>query len=215
MARPATRSSPPEDHAAGHQRGHGGSFDRLRKEFTDQGVDAGPVTIACHLEHHHQIRDSPATIRRHLTWRGLITPQPEDRPKCSHIGFRADQPHECSGPRLERGVPLGPLPGKQGAGSGPGNPVTAGKLADRALLDGAGGDDQARSRHPPSVLGWSAASPSATPTCCPQCLETPCPHCLEAGHARRQTRPGPRHDCRPDPAVRADGGFYLQLHVFK
>jgi transposase len=56
---------------------------RLRKELTDQGMDAGPVTIAWHLEHHHRTRVSPATISRHLTRRGLITPEPKKRPKSS------------------------------------------------------------------------------------------------------------------------------------
>jgi transposase InsO family protein len=68
---------------------------RLRKELTDQGLDAGPVTIAWHLEHHHQARVSPATISRHLTRRGLITPEPRKRPKSSYIRFQADQPNEC------------------------------------------------------------------------------------------------------------------------
>jgi transposase InsO family protein len=68
---------------------------RLRKELTDQGLDAGPVTIAWHLEHHHQARVSPATISRHLTRRGLITPEPRKRPKSSYIRFQAGQPNEC------------------------------------------------------------------------------------------------------------------------
>jgi transposase InsO family protein len=68
---------------------------RLRKELTDQGLDAGPVTIAWHLEHHHQARVSPATISRHLTRRGLITPEPRKRPKSSYIRFQAEQPNEC------------------------------------------------------------------------------------------------------------------------
>jgi transposase InsO family protein len=67
----------------------------LRKELTDQGLDAGPVTIAWHLEHHHQARVSPATISRHLTRRGLITPEPRKRPKSSCIRFQAEQPNEC------------------------------------------------------------------------------------------------------------------------
>ena len=68
---------------------------RLRKELTDQGLDAGPVTIAWHLEHHHQARVSPATISRYLARRGLITPEPKKRPKSSYIRFQADQPNEC------------------------------------------------------------------------------------------------------------------------
>ena len=39
----------------------------LRKELAGQGLDAGPHTIAWHLQHHHQIRVSAATISRYLT----------------------------------------------------------------------------------------------------------------------------------------------------
>ncbi len=58
-------------------------------------MDAGPVTIAWHLEHHHQARVSPATISRYLARRGLITPEPKKRPKSSYIRFQAEQPNEC------------------------------------------------------------------------------------------------------------------------
>ena len=40
---------------------------RLRKELAGQGLDAGPHTIAWHLEHHHQAHVSPATVSRYLT----------------------------------------------------------------------------------------------------------------------------------------------------
>ncbi|HEX5512581.1 MAG TPA: leucine zipper domain-containing protein, partial [Actinomycetales bacterium] len=40
---------------------------RLRKELTDQGLDAGPDTIRWHLTHHHNVTVSRATIARHLT----------------------------------------------------------------------------------------------------------------------------------------------------
>jgi transposase len=33
----------------------------LRKDLAGQGLDAGPATIAWHLEHHHQIRVSVAS----------------------------------------------------------------------------------------------------------------------------------------------------------
>src|ERR1700754_5035865 len=38
----------------------------LRKELAGQGLDAGPETICWHLEHHHQIRVSRATVSRYL-----------------------------------------------------------------------------------------------------------------------------------------------------
>ena len=46
----------------------------LRKELAGQGLDAGPDTIAWHLEHHHRIRVSPATVSRYLARAGLVTP---------------------------------------------------------------------------------------------------------------------------------------------
>jgi transposase len=60
---------------------------RLRKELTDQGLDAGPETICWHLAHHHHITVARATVARHLTARGLITPEPKKRPKSSYIRF--------------------------------------------------------------------------------------------------------------------------------
>jgi transposase InsO family protein len=66
----------------------------LRKELSGQGLDAGPHTIAWHLEHHHQIRVSAATISRYLTHAGLVTPEPKKRPKSSYIRFAAELPNE-------------------------------------------------------------------------------------------------------------------------
>src|SRR5450631_1593734 len=40
-------------------------------------------------------RVSPATVSRHLTRAGLVTPEPRKRPKSSYIRFQADQPNEC------------------------------------------------------------------------------------------------------------------------
>ena len=67
---------------------------RLRKELAGEGLDAGPHTIAWHLEHHHQVKVSPATISRYLTRNGLVTPEPKKRPKSSYIRFAAEQPNE-------------------------------------------------------------------------------------------------------------------------
>jgi len=66
----------------------------LRKELAGQGLDAGPHTIAWHLDHHHQIRVSPATISRYLTRQGLVTPEPKKRPKSSYLRFAAELPNE-------------------------------------------------------------------------------------------------------------------------
>jgi hypothetical protein len=68
---------------------------RLRKELADQGLDAGPESIRWHLEYHHQVTVSPATIVQYLSARGLVVPEPRKRPQSSYIRFQADQPNEC------------------------------------------------------------------------------------------------------------------------
>ncbi len=67
---------------------------RLRKELTEQGLDAGPDTIAWHLHQHHGRTVSRATISRYLTRRGLVTPEPKKRPRSSYIRFEAELPNE-------------------------------------------------------------------------------------------------------------------------
>jgi transposase len=68
---------------------------RLRKELAGQGLDAGPQTIARHLEQHHQVKVSPATVSRCLSRNGLVIPDPSKRPKSSCIRFAAEMPNEC------------------------------------------------------------------------------------------------------------------------
>jgi transposase InsO family protein len=68
---------------------------RLRKDLAGQGLDAGPHTIAWHLEHHHQVKVSAATVSRTLSRHGLVTPDPAKRPKSSYIRFAAELPNEC------------------------------------------------------------------------------------------------------------------------
>jgi transposase InsO family protein len=67
----------------------------LRKELSGQGLDAGPHTIAWHLQHRHQVRVSAATVSRYLTRQGLVTPDPAKRPKSSYLRFQASLPNEC------------------------------------------------------------------------------------------------------------------------
>ena len=59
-----------------------------------EGLDAGPVTIAWHLEQEDLIAPSTSTIRRILRQAGLVTPQPRKRPRSSYIRFEAEQPNE-------------------------------------------------------------------------------------------------------------------------
>lgn len=67
----------------------------LRDELTRKGLDAGPQTIAWHVEQHHGLKVSTSTIRRRLIEAGRIEPQPRKRPKSSYIRFEAAQPNEC------------------------------------------------------------------------------------------------------------------------
>lgn len=66
----------------------------LRKKLTEQGLDAGADTIGWHLQHHHGITASRATIHRILTRHGRVVPEPAKRPKSSYIRFAAEQPNE-------------------------------------------------------------------------------------------------------------------------
>jgi transposase InsO family protein len=58
------------------------------------GQDAGPVTIAWHLEREGLTAPAPSTISRILTSAGLVTQQPRKRPKSSFTRFEAAQPNE-------------------------------------------------------------------------------------------------------------------------
>ena len=66
----------------------------LRATLTGRGLDNGPHTIRWHLEQHHDLVVSVATIWRHLKIAGLITAQPNKKPKTSYIRFQADLPNE-------------------------------------------------------------------------------------------------------------------------
>jgi transposase InsO family protein len=67
---------------------------RLRKQLTEDGLDAGADTIGWHLSHHHATTLSRATINRVLVRAGAVTPDPSKRPKSSYLRFAADQPNE-------------------------------------------------------------------------------------------------------------------------
>lgn len=67
----------------------------LRLELVKEGLDAGPHSIAAHMNQRGQDAPSMATIWRILTRAGLIEPEPRKRPKRSYIRFEADLPNEC------------------------------------------------------------------------------------------------------------------------
>ena len=66
----------------------------LRAGLTADGLDAGPVTIAWHLEREGLKPPAPATISRILHQAGLIAPQPRKRPRSSYTRFEMAQPNE-------------------------------------------------------------------------------------------------------------------------
>ena len=67
----------------------------LRLQLTKDGLDAGPVTIAWHLERDGHRPPSTSTIRRILHAAGLVVPEPRKRPRSSYHRFVAAQPNEC------------------------------------------------------------------------------------------------------------------------
>ena len=66
----------------------------LRVGLSADGLDAGPHTIAWHLEREGLPAPSTSTIRRILHAAGLITPQPRKRPRSSYTRFEMAQPNE-------------------------------------------------------------------------------------------------------------------------
>ena len=66
----------------------------LRQKLAAAGLDAGPETIAWHLEHHQKVAVSRSTISRYLSRAGLVVPEPKKRPKSSYIRFQATMPNE-------------------------------------------------------------------------------------------------------------------------
>jgi transposase InsO family protein len=67
---------------------------RLRHDLAGAGHDSGPHTIAHHLRLELGSAPAVATIWRILQRRGLVTAQPQKRPRSSFIRFEAALPNE-------------------------------------------------------------------------------------------------------------------------
>jgi hypothetical protein len=67
---------------------------QLRTELAGRGLDAGPVTIAWHLDREGRTAPSSSTIRRILHAAGLVTPEPRKRPRSSWLRFEAAAPNK-------------------------------------------------------------------------------------------------------------------------
>jgi putative transposase len=68
---------------------------RGRKELLEDGWDAGPISVAQWLRAQGVDPPSRATLARIFTRRGLVTPQPQKRPRSSWRRFEFDLVHEC------------------------------------------------------------------------------------------------------------------------
>ena len=66
-----------------------------RLRLVRDGLDAGPLTLAWHLQQAGLPTPSTSTIRRVLHAAGLIMPEPRKRPRSSYRRFEAAQPNEC------------------------------------------------------------------------------------------------------------------------
>lgn len=69
---------------------------RWRKQLHDLGVDHGAQTIFYHLRREGTVPlPGVATIHRVLVRRGLISPQPQKRPKASYLRFEWPRPNDA------------------------------------------------------------------------------------------------------------------------
>lgn len=66
----------------------------LRKQLEAEGHDCGAATIACHLAEQMDSVPSVSTIWRVLRKEGLVSPQPQKRPRSSLLRFEAELPNE-------------------------------------------------------------------------------------------------------------------------
>jgi putative transposase len=67
----------------------------IRKELADQGLDHGPVTVRWHLQQLGVSAPATSTLARIFTHRGMVTAQPQKRPRSSYRRFEFATVHEC------------------------------------------------------------------------------------------------------------------------
>ena len=68
---------------------------RVRKNLADEGLDHGPVTVRWHLQQLGVTAPATSTLARIFTRRGMVTPQPQKRPRSSYRRFQFAMVHEC------------------------------------------------------------------------------------------------------------------------
>jgi transposase InsO family protein len=67
----------------------------LHKALSDDGLDAGAVTVHYHLASRHDDAPSVSTVFRVLKARGFVRLEPHKRPKSSYVRFVAELPNQC------------------------------------------------------------------------------------------------------------------------
>jgi len=67
----------------------------LRKQLSEEGLDAGAETIHYHVSMRRGSSPSTSTITRILRRRGCVVPEPQKRPRSSFVRFEANLPNEC------------------------------------------------------------------------------------------------------------------------
>lgn len=68
---------------------------RARKQLLEQGCDHGPQSIVWALQRDAMTAPSRSTVWRILTRHGVITPQPQKRPKSATKRFCFTRPNQC------------------------------------------------------------------------------------------------------------------------
>lgn len=68
---------------------------RIRKELADQGLDHGPVTVRFHLLQTGVPAPAVSTLARIFHRRGMVSAQPQKRPRSSYRRFAFALVHEC------------------------------------------------------------------------------------------------------------------------
>jgi len=90
----APRSKAPHHRPAQLDVGLENEIVMIRKQLSDDGFDAGPLTIQYHLAQIHGTAPGRSTIHRVLVRRGFVVPQPQKRPRQSWIRFESKLPNE-------------------------------------------------------------------------------------------------------------------------
>lgn len=68
---------------------------RLRKELADSGLDNGPLSVRYRLQRMGIAAPAASTLARIFVRRGMVTAQPQKRPRSSYRRFEAGLVHEC------------------------------------------------------------------------------------------------------------------------